>query len=789
MKPILPDALVGHVAQQNSIAFVGAGLSAGLGLPGWPQLIRQMIDWCEGQGISLPNKSDIEYLLDEKKDLPAAANALRAKMGDDKYRQFLSEVFLRPDLKPTEVHDLLAKIPFVAVATTNYDSLIEEGYRKEHPGQAFEAFTHVDHERLGTALNAKRYFVLKAHGTVERPETIILDSKDYISLFFKSEGYRTFLRAMFLQRTVLFLGFSMTDPELLFLLKELRAIFDGHTPTHYALMDVSKTRQTEQEQFEEEHGVKIIPYIPSAVDHPEVKSFLIELSEKVTQNAIWYQVEEARKAAKDDDPHYQVVFTTDGEFILKERYQGASEKHPLKHTFTVKGEGKEAVKRMMETGEPLNINAEDIVDVTVPDIIRRYIKITGHLGISSGVARGDMKRTVKVTIECADGETATLDNIILEDIQSGSKQAILSNEKQDVPWKFRLVILADEEEQPLQYTFNDVGLPVKRALDGLRFSRALSKGGSLRFENVETGEQFAHADIPPGIMPSPEPLLIRILEALEVIQKKTHVRFTSPEGVPEAMVNNIFSVWQIVETGMIEFQPPYRQGATLEEAKDALERFSKEGVTASFMQYADDWVFIVLGQHVSLGPVMVTCEKMNITPEDLEVLRKTIESSPADAVIEIRMTPVAGEKIEAKLPNWLSAEEGERIRNHPFARMTSLNHLIALLFEASQADGDALDVDGLMTLLDDAKAQTSEQGVPLSPLNTATPDELITAFEPLVVGLQPDEKLKLAVSLFRGGWLPSGEAARLGGVGETTFTNEQNKKGRGDKARGASFDT
>jgi hypothetical protein len=788
MKPLIPDALVGHIAQQNSIVFVGAGLSAGLGLPGWPQLIRKMIEWCESHGISLPNKSDIEYLLDEKKDLLAAANALRAKMGDDKYRQFLSEVFLRPDLEPTEVHELLAKIPFVAAATTNYDSLVEDGYRKVHPGQSLEVFAHDDHKQLGTALNAKRYFVLKAHGTVERLETIILDSNDYDRLFFKSEGYRMFLRSMFLHRTVLFLGFSMTDPELLFLLRELKAIFEGHTPTHYALMDVSNTRQIEQDQFEEKHGVKIIPYVRSADDHPEVKSFLIELSEKVTQNAIWYQMEEARKAAKDDDPNFQAIFSTDGKFILKERYPGAAEKHPLTHTFTIKGEGKKAIERMLETGEPLDIKAEDIVDVTVPDIIRRYIKITGHLGISSGVGRGDMKRTVKATIECADGETASLDNIILEEIQGGNKQAILSNEKQDVPWKFRLVILADEEEQPLQYTFNDVGLPIKRALDGLRFSRALSKGGSLHFENVETGEQFAHADMAPGDMPSPEPLLIRILEALQIIQNKTGVRFTSPENVPEEMVQNIFVVQQIVETGSIEFQLPYRQGATLEQAKDTLERFSKEGVTGAFTQYATEWVFNILGQPVELGQVLVSCEKWHITPEDSEVLRTAIESSPPDAVLEIRMTPVDGAKIEAKVPNWMPPEEREKIYNHPHARRTVLNQLIPLLYEAARTDEGTLDIEVFMNLLSQAQGETSKQGVPLNPLNTVTP-ELAPVLEPLIGGWPLEKKLLLAVRLYKDGRLPLGDAARLGGVDEATFMNEQNKQGGNDKARGAGSDT
>lgn len=395
-----------------------------------------------------------------------------------------------------------------------------------------------------------------------------------------------------------------------------------------------------------------------------------------------------------------------------------------------------------------------------------------------------MKRTVKVTIKCADGETATLDNVILEEIQGGNKQSILSNEKQEVPWKFRIVILVDEKRQSLQDTFDDVGLPVKRALDGLRFSRALSKGGVLRFENLETGQQFAHADIPSGSMPAPEPLLIGILEALEVIQKKTLVHFTSPEGVPEEMVKNIFAVQQIVETGSIEFQPPYRQAATLEQAKDTLERFSKGGATAAFTQYATEWEFNILSQPVPLGPVFVSCKKWNITSKDLEILRKAVRASPLDAMLEIRMTPLDGVKIEAKVPNWMLPEERHEIYNHPYARKTVLNQLIPILFEPAQTSEGGLDVEAFMALLNEAKGETSEQGVPLNPLDNITPEELTTVLEPVIAGITPDEKLKLAVSLCKEGWLPSDDASLLSGIDETKFLDEQDKK-RDDKARPA----
>jgi hypothetical protein len=123
------------------------------------------------------------------------------------------------------------------------------------------------------------------------------------------------------------------------------------------------------------------------------------------------------------------------------------------------------------------------------------------------------------------------------------------------------------------------------------------------------------------------------------------------------MVSNIFAVQRIIETGSIEFKSPYRHRVTVEFAKSLLEGFSKGGETGSFRQYWGEWVFDILGQPVSLGPVLVSCNKWHITPDDLELLKKAVEGRPADAVLEVGMTSVAGEKIEAKVPNWLPPEE------------------------------------------------------------------------------------------------------------------------------------
>jgi predicted HTH domain antitoxin len=783
MKVGIPEKLIEQIVQKNCVVFVGAGLSMSVGLPGWPQLLRRMIEWCESHGVSLPNKGDIEEIIN-KNDLPLAADALRDRMGDDKYREFMEEVFLRPDLKPTKAHLLLAQIPFAGAATTNYDGLVESGYREIHPGEPFEVFTQVEHEQLSRALRDKKYFVLKAHGTIERFNTIVLGENDYNRLIHESLGYRTFLRALFTSRTVLFIGFGLTDSELLLLLKELRTIFKEPTIPHYALADVTKMTATEQELFTKNTGVHIIPYKPATNEHPEVKSFLTELFRQVTRSAVWYQAEEAEKAIKDDDPNYRVVATSKKELYVEEKYAGAAEKFPLKTSVKLKfdkttpegREGHEAMKRKLATGEPVTIKGAHIVDVEIPELIRRYMPdVVQHLEISMGVTRRAGKPLpVKVTIHCEDGETATLDNILLENVQSGSEQAIFSNEKQDVPWKFKLVIKLKEDVSDFTFTLaDDVGLPVKQALDGLRFQHILSKGGVLRIESLNTGSQLLHGQIAPGTSPALDPRLIEVLDALLLIQIKTGTAFTSPENISVEEANAIFSVVQVLKTGKIELSPEPSAGhLTIEQAKDTLDRFVA-GATVQLMTYSDEWVSVIMGQKVELGPVLVTCERARITPEDLEVLRKDIEGTSPCEMVEFRLTPAPGVITEAKFLNWLPADEAERIRNMPFVRMTALKSLIALLFETAKPGPASLDIDQFIDLLTEARSQRSADGSPLNPLSSATPEELLNVMLPMAEWLGEavgsEARFEFAAKLFDREWLSSGKAARLAGVDRVSF--------------------
>lgn len=100
-------------------------------------------------------------------------------MGDEKFRRFMSEVFRRPGLLPTEVHKLLAQIPFAGQLTTNYDKLSESGHIVARQGEIPHVLTHAD---VSAALRSGEYYILKTHGTIDHIETVVLSRSQYRSL-------------------------------------------------------------------------------------------------------------------------------------------------------------------------------------------------------------------------------------------------------------------------------------------------------------------------------------------------------------------------------------------------------------------------------------------------------------------------------------------------------------------------------------------------------------------------------------------------------------------------------
>jgi len=269
----IPDDLVKKIKADSCVVFVGSGLSRPE-LPDWKGLLTKMVDWAANNGISLnpDERTELEKHINENK-LLLVAEEIRKRMGKQGFLRFMLDTFRDPKLQPKTTHKLIAQIPFKAIITTNYDVLLESTYTPKPP-----VFTHSKEAELSEYLHNDKFYIFKAHGDIDDIETVILGRRNYRELP-KNSAYNDHLKSVFMTKTVLFIGYSLTDYDMMLLLDDLSTTFKGYTVRHYALIYANEVSSIEQNRFLEDYNIQIIPYESPNKDHREVTEFLTKLSD------------------------------------------------------------------------------------------------------------------------------------------------------------------------------------------------------------------------------------------------------------------------------------------------------------------------------------------------------------------------------------------------------------------------------------------------------------------------------------------------------------------------------
>lgn len=272
----IPEGLIRAISDRKCIVFVGAGLSRSARLPGWAELLKHMLDAVESENGSIAARSRLDNLIRDGKLLDAAEK-IKGYFLPNEYMEFMNDVFSRSKVEVTPTYQLLPLIGFKAALTTNYDTLLERAWRQQD--EHCPVYTYADAPELRLALYTGEPYILKLHGTIERIRTVVLTRSDYDKML-SNETYLHCLRTIFSTQTVFFLGFSLTDPDLSYVLHDLQSIFVGYPGIHYALMPEIGT-VARKKDFET-LGIRLIEYTPSSPNHPEVHQYLVDLKSSLT---------------------------------------------------------------------------------------------------------------------------------------------------------------------------------------------------------------------------------------------------------------------------------------------------------------------------------------------------------------------------------------------------------------------------------------------------------------------------------------------------------------------------
>ncbi|MBE3069019.1 MAG: SIR2 family protein, partial [Planctomycetes bacterium] len=232
----IPEPLLHALEQDRLVAFIGAGTSrrcyskTRAPLPDWPALLGRLVEWAAARQVfDAQAVDDLQELLRHKEFLMVAQEC-REQVGDDQLAEFLADVFNPDGVVPARVHELLSAIPFRGYVTTNYDNLLERAHVRVHKRQLCTVFP----ETVGGAFERpqRNRPLLKLHGDVDVPASIVLGHRDYLRMIWTHE-YAEFMRGLMANFTLLFVGYRLADSDVLLPLDQLA--HEGVKCRHYLL--------------------------------------------------------------------------------------------------------------------------------------------------------------------------------------------------------------------------------------------------------------------------------------------------------------------------------------------------------------------------------------------------------------------------------------------------------------------------------------------------------------------------------------------------------------------------
>lgn len=198
---------------ENTILFVGAGVSQNLGLPSWPQLIDHLAEDLGYDPLIFKQFGDYLSLAEFYEIERGSIGPLRSWMDVNWNSKDI-------DVGSSEVHEAIVKAGFRKIYTTNYDSWLEKAC--EHWGVRYRKLLTMKDltAKQGSALE-----IVKYHGDFFDDATLVLTESSYFERLDFESPLDQMLRADVLRHPVLFIGYSLSDINVRYLLHKLSRIW------------------------------------------------------------------------------------------------------------------------------------------------------------------------------------------------------------------------------------------------------------------------------------------------------------------------------------------------------------------------------------------------------------------------------------------------------------------------------------------------------------------------------------------------------------------------------------
>lgn len=208
---------VESLLQKEAGLFVGAGLSFDSGMPSWKELLRKP---ALSIGLDVEKEEDLvtvaQYFVNE-------SNYARTRINKEIKSKLKGLANINNNQK------ILAQLPIDTIWTTNYDNLLERAF--EENGKIVDVKRNKN-DFTSSPLNHEVTFY-KMHGDVSNVNGTVITRREYEEYDINFEMYVTALKSDLVRKTFLFIGYSFQDPNLRYILSQIRLLLGNSPREHY----------------------------------------------------------------------------------------------------------------------------------------------------------------------------------------------------------------------------------------------------------------------------------------------------------------------------------------------------------------------------------------------------------------------------------------------------------------------------------------------------------------------------------------------------------------------------
>ena len=234
----IPSELKKAIEADDLVLFIGAGLSWDLkntdneSLEGWDKMVKSITSHLNEKGDI---KDELKQSCDALEPIKALEKLETEGINRGQIGEFVKHYFRLGKENDLSFHKKLFSLS-TKIITTNYDRAFEKAIPDL---QEIKAYKTKKYEL--NSLKKDPIFLFKLHGCIEHLDSMVLFPSDYDKLY-KSEGREAelalyALRNLIFNKTFLFIGTGLGDPQINGIFKEINRIQGIYNQKHYIITD------------------------------------------------------------------------------------------------------------------------------------------------------------------------------------------------------------------------------------------------------------------------------------------------------------------------------------------------------------------------------------------------------------------------------------------------------------------------------------------------------------------------------------------------------------------------